>query len=106
MEKEIENYVKNFYLFRKNKKLDVDELLDVTIFIMIESNEYYDTIVDKEAFILGVMKSIIDADIVDLEANQFTKRYMEHYVATLKKQLLKNTKSYCSKCLDFFTCYC
>ena len=91
MQKEIQDYCDNFYALRQNRPLDISELLDVTIFIMIEANDRHETVKEKEAFALGILKNILNKDIINMEENRLATAAMEYYVKVLKRQLLKDT---------------
>ncbi len=91
MQIEIQDYCNNFYALRQNRPFDTSELLDITIFTMIEANDRHETVREKEQFTIGVLKHILNTDIKDIEANKFATETMEHYVKVLKRQLLKDT---------------
>ncbi len=94
MQQEIDDYCKNFYIFRQHRALEIVELLDITVFIMIEVNIYYSTIAEKEEFALGIMRKLINTDITNPEENKSAIANMEYYIGIMKRQLWKESCSY------------
>ncbi len=102
MEAQIKEYCLNFHALRQNRPIQIEEWLDVCVFVMIESNMQIDgNIQNKEDFTLNVLNVLIEDTLYDENQRIIIAKYMIECVTTLKKQLLKNDY-YC--CLSSILC--
>ena len=95
----VDSYVQNFNILRKNnEKIHVNEILDIVIRTMIESNTFITDGLEssKKEFVLSVMNNIVSQNADLNEADDDIKMYIVEIVNTLAPQLLQqqNYNSY------------
>ncbi len=95
MEDQVNDYCLNFHLLRQYRAIEIEEWLDICIFIMIESNIQINRSYSnkKEEFVLKVINQLIKDTIQDQVQKDVVTSFTMETISSLKKQLLKN--DYC-----------